>query len=68
MTRERDLLPINNQTFNYINIVVRYSLGKFTLDAGYSRNLLETNPDGLHLNGTVFNRYRIRLTRSFNVF
>lgn len=68
MTRERDLLPINNQTFNYINVVVRYSLGKFTLDAGYSRNLLETNPDGLHLNGTVFNRYRIRLTRSFNVF
>jgi hypothetical protein len=68
MTRERDLLPINNQTFNYINVDVRYSLGKFTLEAGYSRNLLETNPDGLHLNGTVFNRFRIRVTRAFNVF
>ena len=68
MTRERDLLPINNQTFNYANINVRYSLGKFTLSAGYSRNLLETNPDGLHVNGTVFNRYIIRLTRAFSVF
>jgi hypothetical protein len=68
MTRERDLLQINNQTFNYINLDVRYSLGKFTLDAGYSRNLLETNPDGMHLNGTVFNRFRVRLTRAFNVF
>ncbi len=68
LTRERDLLPITNQQFNYINIDVRYSLGKFTLDAGYSRNLLETNPVGSSLNGTVFNRFRIRVTRAFNVF
>jgi len=68
MSRERDLFSATNQQFNYIDVDARYTLGKFTFDFGYGRNVLNTGLIGDPLNGTVFNRFRIRLTRSFTIF
>jgi hypothetical protein len=68
LTRERDLFSTTNQQFNYVDVDARYKLGKFTFDFGYGRNVLNTGLIGEPLNGTVFNRFRIRLTRSFTIF
>jgi hypothetical protein len=67
LTRERDFFSQTNQQYNYINIDARYTLGKFTLDAGFSRNVLNTGINSVW-SGTNYNRYRFRITRSFNVF
>jgi hypothetical protein len=68
MSRERDLFSTTNQQFNFIDFDARYKLGKFTFDFGYGRNVLNTGLIGDPLNGTVFNRFRIRVTRSFTIF
>jgi len=67
LTRERDFFSQTDQQYNYINIDARYTLGKFTLDAGFSRNVLNTGINSVW-SGTNYNRYRFRITRSFNVF
>ena len=66
-TRENDLLSATEQKYNIVDITVRYTLGKFTLDAGYGRNVLNTGLPPL-VSGTTFNRFRFRITRSFTIF
>ena len=56
-----------NQEFNYIDIEARYQLGKFTLSASYDHNVLNTG-SGPTFGGSTFNRFRLRLTRSFTIF
>ena len=53
--------------FNYIDIEARYQLGKFTLSASYDRNVLNTGT-GPTFGGSTFNRFRLRLMRSFTIF
>jgi hypothetical protein len=67
LNREKDLFAQTNQQFNYIDIEARYQLGKFTLSAAYDRNVLNTGTGGIFA-GSTFNRFRLRLTRSFTIF
>ncbi len=67
LNREKDLFAQTNQQFNYIDIEARYQLGKFTLSAVYDRNVLNTGTSGIFA-GSTFNRFRLRLTRSFTIF
>jgi hypothetical protein len=67
LNREKDLFAQTNQEFNYIDIEARYQLGKFTLSASYDHNVLNTGT-GATFGGSTFNRFRLRLTRSFTIF
>ncbi len=67
LNREKDLFAQTNQQFNYIDIEARYQLGKFTLSASYDRNVLNTGT-GSTFGGSTFNRFRIRVMRSFTIF
>lgn len=67
LNREKDLFAQSNQEFNYIDIEARYQLGKFTLSASYDRNVLNTGT-GPTFGGSTFNRFRLRLMRSFTIF
>jgi hypothetical protein len=67
LNREKDLFAQINQQFNYIDIEARYQLGKFILSASYDRNVLNTG-SGPTFGGSTFNRFRLRLTRSFTIF
>jgi hypothetical protein len=67
LNREKDLFAQTNQEFNYLDIEARYQLGKFTLSASYDRNVLNTGT-GPTFGGSTFNRFRLRLMRSFTIF
>jgi hypothetical protein len=67
LNREKDLFAQTNQEFNYIDIEARYQLGKFTMSAIYDHNVLNSG-SGPAFGGSTFNRFRIRLTRSFTIF
>ncbi|HXZ80398.1 MAG TPA: hypothetical protein VEG30_10745 [Terriglobales bacterium] len=66
-TREADVFSQTNQLYNNVDIEARYTLGKVTLEAGYTRNLLNVG-SGNSLSGTLFNRFHFRITRAFTLF